>query len=387
MKVAERTRQQLDPAASAGIAIVTFALCCGAFCYAVVMTLRSLGQISNPVISFVGLAILAIGCIFVLIATEPLRSPVTRSAHAFALSVVILAAITEAVSRLGSNTYVQDDWGPIAIGFVLVALSPYRPAGEIAWGGVIAAGCVGLITFIEADGFVSRGPAVAFVVVAMTPVIAFTAAGAVFSHTLMTAIERWQRRARDESLSLEREFREGIARSVQQDRVTILSRDVLPFFTQVLATRTLDDDDRARAREIADSIRRVMVQEVDRSWLDNVLEIAASVGTRGSGSSRIVCEDPSNVAALMTTDQRTAIRALLVAILDVRPTERKNLTIILSRDDTFCHARISAELDLNDYVMRSTFAPYFAVMRAVFTELEVQFLHPNLTLRFSYEHL
>jgi len=36
--------------------------------------------------------------------------------------------------------------------------------------------------------------------------------------------------------------------------------------------------------------------------------------------------------------------------------------------------------------MRSTFAPFFAVLRAVFTNVEVDFVQPELTVRFSYDH-
>jgi hypothetical protein len=47
---------------------------------------------------------------------------------------------------------------------------------------------------------------------------------------------------------------------------------------------------------------------------------------------------------------------------------------------------IMAQVPVTDSVMRSTFAPFFAVMRAVFTNLEVEFVQSELTLRFSYDH-
>jgi len=44
-----------------------------------------------------------------------------------------------------------------------------------------------------------------------------------------------------------------------------------------------------------------------------------------------------------------------------------------------------ANLGLSHFVLRSTFAPYLAVIRSVFTDISIDFDAPTLTLRFSYE--
>ena len=386
MTTIERTRQQLDPAGSTGVAPVAILLCIGAFLYAIFMTVRSEGEISKPVFASLALALLATAGLVIISASSPNRAPLTERAHAAIHAIAVLAIVCEAVGQWGSNAYIRDDWGPATLGILLVALGPYRPAREIAVGGVCSAISIGIITYFEVPSLVTSGPALAFIALAVTPMLALCFSAAMFSDGVVASIERWQKRAQAASVSLVHEFREGIARSVQQDRVTILNRDVLPFFTEVLARDTITDADRERARTIADSIRRVMVEEVDRSWLEALMELTGVERTNRPGAARVVVDDPHRAASAMTVAQRTAIRALFVAFADYPGFTRDHLRIALSDQGDRNRGVIIAQVPVTDSVMRSTFAPFFAVMRAVFTNLEVEFVQSELTLRFSYDH-
>jgi hypothetical protein len=384
--VVERTRQQLDPSGSTGVASVTVFLSLGAFLYALVMMLRSESQISHPVFAVLALALLAIAEAIVMWGSMPNHAPFTGRVHAAAHGVALAAIACEAIGQWGTNTHIRDDWGPVTLGIILVALGPYRPAREIAASGIASALAIGVLTFSEVPSLVTPGPPLAFVVVAITPLLALCFSAAMFSDGVVASIEQWQKRAKVASVGLVREFWEGIARSVQQDRVTILNRDVLPFFSEVLARDEVTDDDRARAREIAEAIRRVMVEEVDRSWLEVLVEHTGAEHSNRPGAAQAVIDDPHRVATGMNTVQRTAIRALLVAFADIPDFTRKDLRILLTDRGRQCDALIAAQLPRTDFVMRSTFAPFLAVMRAVFTDLEVDFVQRELTLRFSYEH-
>jgi hypothetical protein len=253
----------------------------------------------------------------------------------------------------------------------------------LASAAVISAIFIGFLTLLRAEQLSAHAPVFAFVVVAITPMLALCFGACVFSSGLVRSIQKWQRRALVATQNLTRELREGIARSVQQDRVTILNRDVVPFFSEVLAREGITDEDRDRARSIADSIRSVMVAEFDRSWLENLIELAGGVGSDHAAG--VVVVDPDRVAPAMTTDQRTAVRALLVAMIDFPGFDRSDLRIRLSRSGPGCHGRVTAKLDVTDYTLRSALAPYFAVMRAVFADFQIDFAHSTLTLRFSYE--
>ena len=387
MTTIERTRQQLDPVGSTGVAPVTIFLALGAFIYAVFMTVRGEAEISNPVFASLALALLAIAGAIVISGSSPNRAPLTARTHAAAHAIAVLAILSEAVGQWGTNAFIRDDWGPVTLGILLVSLGPYRPAKEIACAGMLSAITIALITYFQVPWLVTSGPPLAFIVAAVTPMLALCFSAAMFSDGVVTSIERWQKRAKAASVSLVRELREGIARSVQQDRITILNRDVLPFFSEVLARDTLTAADRDRARMIADAIRQVMVEEVDRSWLESLLEHAGVELRSRPGAAQVIVDDPHRVAPVMTVAQRTAIRALLVVFLTIPGFNRDHLRIVLSRDGNRNHGVITAQVPITDHILRSTFAPFLAVMRAVFTNLEATFGRSELTLRFSYDNV
>ena len=386
MTTVERTRQQLDPVGSTGVAPVAIFLALGAFIYAICMTVRGVVEISNPIFASLALALLAIAGAIVITGSSPKRTPLTAGTHAAAHTVAVAAIVCEAVGQWGTNAFIRDDWGPVTLGILLVTLGPYRPAKEIAGAGMLSAVTIGSITYIQVPWLVTSGPPLAFIVAAVTPMLALCFSAAMFSDGVVTSIERWQKRSNAASLSLVRELREGIARSVQQDRITILNRDVLPFFTELLARDTLTAADRDRARMIADSIRQVMVEEVDRSWLESLLERAGVERTNRPGAARVIVDDPHRVAPMMTAAQRTAIRALLVVFITIPGFNRDHLRIVFSCDGNRSHGVITAQVPITDHVLRSTFAPFLAVMRAVFTNLETTFGRSVLTLKFSYDN-
>ncbi len=380
MTRSELTRQQLDPAGSIGASALTATLAIGAVVYALVMTAVFRREISNPLLAGLALVVLAAACLVLILASSPYRAPFTRGTHYIVHAGLLAAIALEVGGQWGADALVTNDWGPICLGVVIVALCPYRPARELAAAGVISAIFIGFLTLLRAEQLFAGTPAFALVAVAITPMLALCFGACVFSAGLVHTIQMWQRRALAATQSLARELRESIARSVQQDRVTILNRDVLPFFGEVLAQESITDDDRDRARRIADSIRGLMVAEFDRSWLENVIELA---GATGSSAASVI--DPDRLASGMTTEQRTAIRALLVVMIDFPGFDGSELRIHLTGSASGCRGRVTAHLDVPDTVLRSTLAPYFAVMRAVFAEFQIDFVQPTLTLRFSYE--
>ena len=385
MRAREFTRQQLDPAGTAGVRILTAALIIFVLGYALVMTVVFRSEISDPAAAVLSLAVLAVSCLVLFCAASAYRAPLNRRTH-YVIHVAVVVAITlEAVGEWSPNAVVTNDWGPVCLGVVIVALSPYRPARELAATGSISAIFIGFLTLVRVENLDKQAPPFAVVAVTITPLLALCFGASFFSYGLVYSITMWQRRAQIARRNVVSDLRVGIARSVQQDRVTILSRDVLPFFSEVLERETITEADRHRARGIADAIRGLMVAEVNRSWLENLIEETGGAGHRDTGASEIVVDDPERAAPAMTTDQRTALRALLVAMAEIPNFDRGDLRIRLSRDGTGCHGHLAANFGVTEHAVRSSLAPYFAVMRAVFTDFHFEFVHPTITLRFSYE--
>jgi hypothetical protein len=381
----ELTRQQVDPAGSTGVRLVAVALSGGAFGYAVVFTIGGISEVANPVFTVAALVALAAACGILIVMASPYRAPLSARTHVIVQALALAAALLEAIGHWATNEFIRDDWGAICLGLLLVALGPYRPMWEILGATTVLGVFIGFLTLLEVQNLATKASPLAFVIVAVTPLLALGYASAVFSRQIVESIIRWQRRANRDSFSLVAELRDGVTRSVQQDRVTILNRDVLPFFTEILESDQISNQDRERAREIADSIRRVMVEEVDRSWLENVIEIAGIARPGGAGAAKVVVDDEERVAGHMITDQRTAMRALLVALAETPDFDRNDLRIRLRRTGRTCHGCLVANLGLNEFVLRSTFAPYLSVIRSVFPEMSIDFDAPTITLRFSYE--
>jgi hypothetical protein len=379
----ERTRQQLDPAGVTGMRPITVAAAAVAFGYAVVMTLRAPDALQFPVLGILALSLLATACGILIIQSSPLRAPLSATSHFFVHLFALAGATLSVAATWGANRYIADDWPPITVGILLLALSLYRPSKEIAGAGSLVAIYLGFLVLLQVPMLATTAPPAAVVAGAITPMLAICYGAAAFGATFTAALERWQRRADLATKRMTTQLRAGIVRSVQQDRVTILNKDVLPFFTDVLSRGEVTHEDRARAATISESIRSLMVAEADRSWLEQVVEHTV-YGQQRDRISNFV-HDPYRLAPMITTRQRTAVRALLVALFDEPSIDRRSLRFAFARNDGRCVGVLTAQVDSSDHTMRMALAPYFAVMRVVFTDFQIEFSPTSVELRMSYE--
>jgi hypothetical protein len=375
VNAAERTPQQLDPAGSIGSRTLTRLLMFATLGYSVVVTLVSSNEIHTVWLAVVSLLLLASAVTVVLIQSRPERAPLRRMTLVVALGLMLLATVASAASSWKFNSFVGDDWPPIALGALLLAIGPYRPSRELAVGGIVSAVIVGVTVYLQVPWLASADPPSAFIVVSIAPLLALSFGSVAYSRASIAAVERGKDRIVDEDPTATRTLEVGIARAVQQDRVTILSRDVLPFFGEVLARGELTDADRERAREIAESIRGVMVADVDRSWLEGVVEVIAPAA---------VVDDSERLAVFVSTEGRTALRTLLVAIVESYEFDSGQLRIELFSDGHLCSGVVMARL-APELAPRVDFAPYFALLRATFRAFDFEIHHSDLIVRFSYD--
>lgn len=377
----EYTVQQLDPLAAVNGRAVTVLGSIGIIGYASLMTVFNSADIDSPALAFAAIAVVGVAVSLVIVASSPLRPPVSRTVHIMAVALAMLAMALSAMSTIASNAYIQDDWGTIVVGAVCLIFCPYRPPRELLAVAVFAAIFASFIVVVQTSTLVTDIPVLAFVVVAVTPLLSLSLAGVAFAAIVLTMLRRWQARVGRAVRALADEHRTGITRSVQQDRITILNRDVVPFFTEVmLAQRDLSDADRERALEISDSIRRVMVAEVDRSWLEVLVEQASNRLVEASA-----VHDPSRIASAMSTNQRTAMRALVVEILRHPGIANQAFAIEIAVSADRAEGVIRASFSPADPAPRTAFAPILAVLRVAFVDLQVDLAPSSLTVRFSYD--
>ncbi len=381
MRPAEATRQQLDPVGTLPARTLSILLAGGALAYGIAMTARTADQTNNWLLAILALVWLAGASVTVWMASSPSRAPFTASSHIVVHLLALGSIALSVASQWGHNNLIQDDFGPISLGLLMLAMGVYRPARELASIGMMSAIFVGFLTLLEVPTFSTSAPAVAFVLVGMTPILALSFASASYSGSLVRELEAWQRHAARSVATSTSQLTGGIAKSVRQDRVTILDRDVFPFFNSIVGRKTITDEDRARAREIAKAIRALMVAEADRSWLEVV---AGDDGVPPELMHRSVV-DAEGRASAMVADQRAILRALVNAIKDEPSMVAGSLKITVTGKSNVSRGHLVATLmdDGNDPVQM--FAPYFAVMRIVFSDVYVEYRDHKLTVRFSYE--
>lgn len=380
MKNLERTRQQLDPVGAIPTRVFALVLASGAFVYGVVMTLLTTDQISQPLLAVLALAWLAGAALTVGLASSSLRAPFTSTTHMVVQLLALGAIALSAASQSGANKYIQDDFGSVSLGLLILSMGMYRPAMELASVGVLSAIFVGFITLLKVPDLMTEAPHAAFVLVGMTPVLALSIAAAAYSGRLVAELEKWQSRATLSLSTATNSLTDGIVESVRQDRVRILDREVFPFFTSILSNDTVTESDRARARQIADSIRSLMVAEADRTWLEVV---AGDDGVMPDDMHRSVV-DVGGRATAMLASQRTVLRAFVSALQDDGSIVPGSIKVVITGTKVVNRGTLVASLHGTEYNPRVTYGPYFAVMRIVFAELQIEYEQGKLTVRFSY---
>jgi len=353
--------------------------------YAAVVTWRNAGDISQPTLAVVALLFVGVASVVLVLASSPLRAPLTVRSHAVIVGSSLAALIASSLSMWGTDPYARDDWGVPVVGLFIVALAPYRPARELVTSGAFSALLAAFFALVQADSFGAVAPVGAFVIAAATPIVAMSLGAAAFVDVLVRSLDRWRLRA-DRALSaMSGERGESIARSVQQDSVTVLNQEVVPLFTDLLSGGVVDEATRQRARAVANELRALMVADVDRTWLDTVVEQLGNRADAPPAATSTVVRDEHRLAEHMSTDERTAVRAFLVALHDDPALSDDGAEIVLSSEGDRCSVSLRAALNYEVSALKGPLAPFLAVVRVMFSDLQVDHEQPDLTLRFSYE--
>ncbi|MGV8852900.1 MAG: hypothetical protein ACOH1M_10090 [Rhodoglobus sp.] len=374
------TVQGLDPLGTLDGRPVSVTAALGIVVIGATMTVLSWGAIAHPLLAVAALVLIMLASATLIVATNPLRAPFSGGMHALVIGLLVIAYALSSVSLVDGGSQVTNYWGPLITGIACMALAPYRPVTELVAVGVTASIFTGFIALVRYP--VSNVDASSMIVVlaAMTPVLAMSLGGSTFAHSLAQTHLRWESRARRASRrQLERQH-VGVARSVQQDRVTILNRDVVPLFVEIVQRGIVSPDDRVRAAQYSESIRKLMVTELNRSWLESV--VSNSFGELDDGY-RV--QDPHRLASAMTTSQQTALRAAILAVATGDELSRETVRLVIEKTAAGATIIVTATVGSSESSWRSSLAPYFAVLRVVFTGLRISYRSPSLIVRFTYD--
>lgn len=384
-----RTAQQYDPLGAMGSRpLAIFLGACGVV-WSLLVSVFDRDVVGSPTLSALTVLLVAASGAVVFVASSPFRAPFPRWAFVVHVALLAAATVTSVAAQWGPDRSALNDFMSLLTATGIVMTAPYRPWTDLAVGGGVLAVVAGAAWGAGAAAFPHHVPVAVAAFLAAAPTLVLTAASAVFAWTFAGLAERVQIRAG--SYSVERAERDGIAASVQQDRSTILARDVAPFFAELRTREVITDADRARARAIADGIRRSMVADADRTWFEHAVAAEGGIVAPGvavpAGTTAVV-DDPDGLIATLDADQRTVVRTFLRAALRARTVDPAGFRATIGRAPD-APDRVTVSIDLavadSDVGIHRTFDPYFAVLRVTFPDLDVAVRPSALALRFSYD--
>ena len=373
-----RTPQQVDPLGALAARPVTRGAALAAVLVAVVYTLLRASDVSSPGAAAAALVAVAVGGVVLVVSAAPLRAPFGPGALWCVAAACAAAGALSALATAGSNPFVRDDWAGIAAGVLLLGAAPYRSAREILAAGGAVASVLVVVVLVQAPGFVTPVPVASYVVVALTPLLALTAASAVFSAVFVDHVEGWISRASGFRRASTDDLRVTLTRSVQQDRVTVLNREVVPFFARLVESGRIDEDDPDEARRVADSLRASLVAEADATWLARRL---------GAPGRRVPAEvvDPDRLADRLGPEYRTALWALVATLDDGDVVDARSLRVVFEAQEARVAMAVELAFGVSAAAARRSLAPALTVLRLVSGDLRVDLAPSLLTLRFSYD--
>jgi len=384
--MSELSYQQLDPVGSYGSRAITLVMSMGIVVFAAGAALWNWPAVTNPIAEFLAVASTAVAALGIAYWSSPLRAPFRWRGFVVVLVFAGCSLVFCALGTWHDETNVVEHWAPITVGVILVQLSSYRPPRELAIATVLGGVLAGIAAALHPAAGVSVLPTLVRVFDAAIPLVALGTGASAYSSILVRTLGQWYARAGINDRAANTAMRDRVVRSVHDDRVTILNNSVVPFLTELIERDSLTEEDRARARSIAATIRSAMVADVDRSWLDSIMDhLADDRGDPTIPGSEVV-QDPQRAASGMTTEQRVVIRAVVLALFDHPGFDSDGFAILITADEATASVTVTAKLDDDESVNRSDLAPYLAVLRIAFRDLHVGFHRPTLTLKFSYEH-
>ena len=408
MTARRATQQRLDPLGTLAAWPLAPAVAAIVLCNAVIATVLQSDQVISPLLATLAVLAMAAAAGTLVIATQPAFSPFGTRMHVAMLGFAVLGYLLEQVSRWGNNLLVQDDFGPVGIGLLLLALAPYRPWRQIMGSGLLASAIAIVVTVPQAQSFQINVPVAVFAIVAVTQILAPTAAGAAYSRRIVQSILSWQTDARRAMVARTEEARGQVARAVVEQQVTALKAGVIPFLAELLERGTVTAIDIARAGQLAADVRRSLVAEIDRTWLDSVAtRERAALAERGTPGLLVVA-DPEHRATMFLAEQRAATAALIGALCAAPGFDPHSLVVQIAGSAVLVPGApsvpagptplgqlaaaaptqvdtitIQAALDLPPRRVRALLRPYLGVIRVVFQNVRITVRRPSLTIEFD----
>jgi hypothetical protein len=305
----------VDPRTTIASRPLVLTACVVAFALAIATTTRLWTDVDNRPLMLVALLVLLVACVLLARASDSPRVEFSASTHTLIVALTCLAGLLSAAAQWHGNSYLRDDWGQLSLGIVLLAASPYRPVRHLLIAGAGSGAFVATLALFQSAELPGAMSPISFAIIAAVPVLSLSLAGAAYAHVVVRSGPRavlpdqaYAGRATSANLR---------AVPTLAERAELINNDVEPFLRRIVNGDVISSSDTALAANIADSIRKIMVAEANRSWLGTVV---ADLDSRAAGPMRrfrsIEVHDPARLSDAMSFEQRTSVRAVLAVLLE-----------------------------------------------------------------------
>jgi hypothetical protein len=197
------------------------------------------------------------------------------------------------------------------------------------------------------------------VLIIVSPIASGIAATAAFSYVVVSRMQPLIEK-RSEVLVSPEAARDDETETAERVRLAQFTARAVPFLEAVAKQGVVKPADRALAGQLARRLRDDLVTQSNVSWLDSV-----------ASGSRLVVIDPEHRAGKMRGPQRTALRALLQAILDTPGTDAGSLLVELrSVPDGSTAVGVSLDMELPEGRRIMHLAPYYLTLGTAVNDLQ-----------------
>jgi hypothetical protein len=316
------------------------------------------GASRDPLLQVVGVGLCSAACVVVYVLTRPMRRRFNWGGASVALAVGIVGFGLSAIGYADTALSIELWWAPFALALVVASLGPYLPARAIMLLGAGATLIAVPIAQITIQPQVTVWGPVSTAVIVAAPLISGILATAAFSIAVVARTLPLIERRSQTMLSLDAPQGARNER-LERERLARLTSRAAPFIEGIARSGEVTAADRTLAGNLARRLRDDLVTQSNLSWLDSVAK------------DRLVVVDPDRQANRMRAAQRTALRALIRAILDTPGTDAGSLLVELrAHPGGSIAVGVSLDFELPEGRRVMQLAPYYLALRGSVEDLQ-----------------
>lgn len=376
--------ENVDPLSAAAARPLTVVVAVSMVVLAILDSVTKADQVTSLAFLVVTFVILVTAMIFLVDRTRLSRPGWSRASALVLQGLLVLLMISAALATWGGNVAVRDDWAPLVVALTLFALTSYRSPAELAiWTGVHT-GVAAVLGLLQSPFAQTPLPAPLFAISGSVVILIIGSAAVGYARSMNGSVLSWEKRAWRRAESLAREARGGVARSVRQQQISRAGRDAMPVLDRVVERGEVTTADRDEAAERAASIRRTLVDAVQRSWSRELVD--ELIARRPELAPTVTIDDPADAGRAGTLEERTLIRAMLSAVMDAVGTVRIDLAIAPPAAGRGLSVRITAVSERPAEEVRDDLSPLIAAVRGLVRRCVAVERDGALVLEFEYGH-